>query len=70
MEDDKKTLKEIIKYKDKKNNYQQQSIDKLYTVIEAKDKDMKWNRNITHNNNNNNNKSKVEYHYYSATIPN
>ena len=67
MEDDKKTLKEIIKYKDKKNNYQQQSIDKLYTVIEAKDKDMKWNRNITHNNNN---KSKVDYPYYSSTIPN
>ena len=65
MEDDKKTLKEIIKYKDKKNNYQQQSIDKLYTVIEAKDKDMKWNRNITHNN-----KAKVDYPYYSATIPN
>ena len=69
MEDDKKTLKEIIKYKDKKNNYQQQSIDKLYTVIEAKDKDMKWNRNITHNNNNNN-KSTVNYPYYSSTIPN
>ena len=46
MEDDKKTLKEIIKYKDKKNTYQQQSIDKLYTAIEAKDKDTKWSKHI------------------------
>ena len=44
MEDDKKTLKEIIKYKDKKNTYQQQSIDKLCTAIELQEKDSKWNK--------------------------
>ena len=44
MEEDKKTLKEIIKHKDKKNTYQQQSIDKLHTAIEAKEKDTKWNK--------------------------
>jgi hypothetical protein len=48
MEDDKKTLKEIIKYKDKKNTYQQQSIDKLYSAIELKDKDAKWNKQHNH----------------------
>lgn len=48
MEDDKKTLKEIIKYKNKKNTYQQQSIDKLYSAIELKDKDAKWNKQHNH----------------------
>ena len=34
--------------KDKKNTYQQQSIDKLYSAIELKDKDAKWNKQHNH----------------------
>ena len=46
LEDDKNTLKEIIKFKDKKNKYQKQNIDNLCSVMEEKDREHQWTKNL------------------------
>ena len=46
LEDDKNTLKEIIKFKDKKNKYQKQNIDNLCSVMEEKDREHQWTKHL------------------------
>ncbi|MCQ2817216.1 MAG: hypothetical protein MJ252_08130 [archaeon] len=41
---DKYALKDIIKFKDKKNNYQQQNIESLFSIMEEKDRNEQWNK--------------------------
>lgn len=46
LEEDKNTLKEIIKFKDKKNHFQKQNIDNLFMVMEEKNRKEQWNKHL------------------------